>query len=260
MEESRRAFIGAMSGVTISALAPFADAEQQSAATGAGGRRIIVFDVNETMLNIRALEPHFVRVFSSAQVLPEWFSTVLLYSNVASLSGPYAEFGAIAGAALDMVASARGVSLAASDRDAILRGMRTLPAHPDVQTGLEKLAASGFRMVTLTNSAPATVEEQLKNAGLQRFFERSFSVDTVKRFKPAPETYQFVARQLGVPTSRLRLVAAHAWDVTGALRAGCAAAFVARPGKVMYPLGPQPDIVAPDVASAATQIAAAESP
>lgn len=223
------------------------------------GHRIIVLDVNETMLDMRALEPHFVRVFSNGAVLREWFSTVLLYSNVASLAGPYAEFGAIAGAALDMVASARGVRVAAADRDAILGGMRTLPAHPDVQGGLERLRTAGFRLVTLTNSAPAMVEQQLQHAGLRQFFERSFSVDAVKRFKPAPETYQYVAHELGVPAGRLRLVAAHAWDVAGALRAGCAAAFIARPGKVLYPLGPQPDIVAPDLEAAAAQIADADT-
>ena len=58
---------------------------------------------------------------------------------------------------------------------------------------------------------------------------------------------------------RLRLVAAHAWDVLGALRAGCAAAFVARPGKVLFPLGPQPDIVGPDFNAVARQIVYAET-
>lgn len=218
-----------------------------------------MFDVNETMLDIRALEPHFERVFSNRQVLREWFSTLLLYSNVANLAGPYAEFGAIAGAALDMVAMARGVRLQAGDRDAVLRGMRTLPAHPDVKGGLERLRGAGFRLVTLTNSVPSVVEEQLKNAGLRTFFERSFSVDAVKRFKPSPEPYLHVARELGVSTARLRMVAAHAWDIDGALRAGCAAAFIARPGKVLYPLGPQPDVVALDFATAAELIIAAES-
>jgi 2-haloacid dehalogenase len=55
------------------------------------------------------------------------------------------------------------------------------------------------------------------------------------------------------------MIAAHAWDIVGALQAGCAAAFIARPGKVMYPLGPQPDIVAPDFTAAADRIVAAES-
>lgn len=108
-------------------------------------------------------------------------------------------------------------------------------------------------MVTLTNSAPVAVEQQLKNAGLTDLFERSFSVDAVKRFKPAPEPYRHVAQELGVSIGDLRMVAAHAWDVVGAIRAGCLAAFIARPGKVLYPLGPKPDIVASDFQAVPTK-------
>src|SRR5216684_1543681 len=97
------------------------------------------------------------------------------------------------------------------------------------------------------------------NARLTAFFERSFSVDAVRRFKPAAEAYRSVADALGLPVDRLRLVAAHAWDIVGALRAGCAAAFVARPGKVLYPLGPKPDITGPDFRNVANQIVAIES-
>jgi len=111
----------------------------------------------------------------------------------------------------------------------------------------------------LTDSAPAAVQQQLANAGLTSFFEGSFSVDTVRRFKPAPEPYQAVADSLGLPVDRLRLVAAHAWDIVGALGAGCAAAFVARPGKVLYPLGPKPDITGPDFKTVAELIVAAET-
>jgi len=54
----------------------------------------------------------------------------------------------------------------------------------------------------------------------------------------------------------VRLVAAHAWDIAGALAAGCAAAFVARAGKVLSPLGEQPDVVAGDLREVAAQIVA----
>ena len=50
--------------------------------------RVIVFDVIETMLDTGALEPHFERVFGEARVLQEWFSQLLLYSEVATLAGP----------------------------------------------------------------------------------------------------------------------------------------------------------------------------
>ena len=220
--------------------------------------RVIVCDVNETLLDVGALEPHFKQAFGDGRVLQDWFANVLLYSEVATLAGPYSDFASIGGAALDMVASARGMTLSAADRSRILQGMLTLPAHPDVRDGLQTMRDAGLRLVTLTNSAPAAVQQQLTNAGLTAFFERSFSVDTVRRFKPAPEAYRSVAEALGVPVDQLRLVAAHAWDIVGALRAGCAAAFVARPGKVLYPLGPQPDIVAPDFQKVAQAIVAAE--
>jgi 2-haloacid dehalogenase len=222
--------------------------------------RVIVCDVNETLLDLSALEPAFKETFGDARTMQDWFTTVLLYSEVATLAGPYADFGSIAGAALDMIAGARGTSLAPATRARILQGMLKLPAHVDVVEGLEVMRDAGLRLVTLTNSAPNAVQQQLVNAGLATFFEQSFSVDAIRRFKPAPEVYQSVANALGVPIDQLRLVAAHAWDIVGALRAGCAAAFVARPGKVLYPLGPQPDIAAPDFVSVARAIVAAESP
>lgn len=220
--------------------------------------RIIVCDVNETLLDIGALEPHFARVFGDGRLMKEWFSTVLLYSEVATVAGPYAEFADIGGAALDMTAEARGVKLTAEDRSAILKGMLSLPAHEDVHDGLQLMRDAGLRLVTLTNSAPAAVQRQLDHAGLSSLFERSFSIDAVRRFKPAPEPYHSVAESLDVPIDRLRMVAAHAWDIVGALRAGCAAAFVARPGKVLYPLGPRPDISGPDFRDVAKQIVAME--
>jgi 2-haloacid dehalogenase len=222
--------------------------------------RILVFDVNETLLDVSALQPHFARAFGSSSVCHEWFATVLLYSEVATLAGPYADFSAIAGAALDMTAASRGVVLRAEDRDQILVGMRSLPAHSDVHEALRRLKDSGFRMVALTNSAPAAATQQLANAGLADAFERVFSVDEVRRFKPAPEPYRFVAHELGVETNALRMVAAHAWDIVGAIQAGCAGAFVARPGKVLYPLAPPPDIVGVGLRTVAEQIVATDSP
>jgi len=221
--------------------------------------RVIVCDVNETLLDIGALAPHFQRIFGDSRVLQDWFTTVLLYSEVATLAGPYNDFAAIGGAALEMTAAARGVELSSADRSAIRQGMLTLPAHSDVLEGLRTMRDAGLRLVTLTNSAPDAVAQQLANAGLTSYFERVFSVDAVRRFKPAPEPYRSVAASLGLSVDRLRMVAAHAWDVAGALQAGCAAAFVARPGKVLYPLGPAPDIVGPDFAAVAKQIVAVES-
>jgi|SRR3990170_4348568 len=222
-------------------------------------KKLIVFDVNETLLDLEALDPHFERAFGNAAVRKTWFATVLRNSLVATITGQYADFGQIAGASLDMTAQQDMVDLSDVDRAAILGTIRNLPAHADVRPGLEKLKAAGFRLFTLTNSPPHVVEAQLQNANLSGFFERSFSVDAVRQFKPAAAVYQMTARELDVSVEQLRLVAAHDWDVAGAMSAGCAAAFIARPGKVLNPLMPKPDIVGSDLLDIADRIMAADA-
>ncbi|MDP1716314.1 MAG: haloacid dehalogenase type II [Anaerolineales bacterium] len=217
-------------------------------------KKLIVFDVNETLLDLQALDPHFERVFGNASVRTSWFATVLRNSLVATITGKYDDFGKIAGASLDMTAQQNNVDLSDKDRAAILGSIRTLPAHADVAPGLEKLKSAGFRLFTLTNSPPHVVEAQLQNAKLSGYFEKSFSVDSIRLFKPAAEVYQMTARELGVSVDQIRLVAAHDWDVTGALNAGCAAAFITRPGKVLNPLLPKPDIVGSDLVEVAEKI------
>jgi 2-haloacid dehalogenase len=216
--------------------------------------KLIVFDVNETLLDLSALDQEFERVFGNAKIRGSWFSQVLQNSLVATITGKYDDFGTIAGVALDMTAQRQGVELRQEDRSAIMGRIRNLPAHPDVTSGLDQLNAAGFRLFTLTNSPPQVVEAQLKNSGLFEYFEGSFSVDAIKRFKPDPEVYRMTARELKAPVEEIRLVAAHDWDVAGALVAGCAAAFIARPGKVLNPLMPVPDIVGRDLTEVAEKI------
>ena len=219
-------------------------------------KKVLLFDVNESLLDLRALLPHFERLFGDGQVLYQWFGQVLQSAMLTVVTDAYSDFGKVARGALDMVAARRGVALSEDDRSAIVGGMRTLPPHPDVMPAMEKLHASGFRLATLTNSPPAVAKAQLENAGLTRFLEKIISVDEVKSLKPAAKVYQHAAATMGVAPEQTRLIAAHGWDVAGAMRAGCAAAFIARPGMVLEPLFEKPDIVAPDLLQVAERIIA----
>ncbi len=195
--------------------------------------RVIVFDVNETLLDLGALDLHFRRVFGAGGVRGEWFTQVIELAIVATATNVYFDFAVVGDAALTMVAARHGVAL-------------------------DLLRDAGFRLATLTNSNAEAAEAQLGHAGLRGYFEQVVSVERVRRLKPAPEVYRMAAASLGVPVGGMRLVAAHAWDVTGALRAGCAAAFVSRPGKVLDPLAPRPDVVGPDLEAVAAKLVAVE--
>jgi 2-haloacid dehalogenase len=216
--------------------------------------RVCVFDVNETLLDLQALDPHFQRVFGDAAVRQAWFSQMIQSALVSTVTGVYADFGRIGAAALEMTAARQGITLSAEDQQQILGGIRKLPPHAEVQASLDRLRDAGLRMAALTNSTEQVAQEQLTNAGLAPYFEQILSADNVQRLKPAPEPYQMAAQRLGVEITDVRLVAAHAWDVAGALRAGCIAAFVARPGKVLDPLVEAPDVSGADLSEVADRI------
>jgi 2-haloacid dehalogenase len=216
--------------------------------------KVLVFDVNQTMLDLNALRPQFARVFGDGRALDEWFSLLLHYSLVVTVADAYADFGTVGRAVLEMLATTKGVKLSSEDATRISQGVLTLPAHPDVPESLKRLRAAGFRMVTLTNSSPSAVKAQLQNAGLTQYFDEAISVDSTRRFKPDIEVYRSAAAHLGAQPGELLLIAAHPWDVFGAMKAGWQGAFVARNGITPFPLGPKPTINGPDMKAVADAI------
>ncbi len=125
-----------------------------------------------------------------------------------------------------------------------------MPAHPDVEDGLIALRDNGFRLVTLTNSPPnPDGPSPLEHAGLSHLFERQFSVDACRAFKPAPAVYLHACEQLAVSPADCMMVAAHVWDTIGAQSVGFSGALITRPGNAPLPVSglPQPTIVATDL-------------
>jgi 2-haloacid dehalogenase len=217
---------------------------------------ICVFDVNETLLDIDFLAPVFQRVFGDPRMVRDWFGQLILYSNAITLSGPYKSFFTLGQGVLEMLGTIHHVSVRPADLDELKARMLHMPAHQDVPGGLEQLKKAGFRLVTLTNSPPDPEGSPLRHAGIEGWFERAFSVDSVRRFKPAPQVYHMVAEELGVPAAAMCMVAAHVWDTIGAQSVGYYGALIARPGNALLPVRglPQPQVVAADLPGAATQM------
>ena len=89
---------------------------------------VLVFDVNETLIDIESLEPHFERMFGDRRVLREWFGQLVLYSMAVTLSERYVDFFSLGQAVLRMTADVHHVRIDDDDLDALSAGMRTMPA------------------------------------------------------------------------------------------------------------------------------------
>jgi 2-haloacid dehalogenase len=211
--------------------------------------KVIVFDVNETLLDLDTMRSSIGKTLNGNEELTAlWFSTMLHHSLVTTVTGDYQDFGKIGVAALMMVAQNEGISITQEQATtAIKTPLLSLPAHPDVKASLSALKTLGYKVVSLTNSSNAGVKTQFANAGLTEYFDERMSIEDIKVYKPDLRAYAWALKNLGVKPEEALMVAAHGWDVAGAKAAGMQTAFIARPGKALYPLAPKPDYIVKDL-------------
>lgn len=220
--------------------------------------KVLFFDVNETLLDLTAMKESVGKVLGNrSDLLPLWFTTMLQYSLVTTVGRQYNDFGNIGSAALQMVAANHGITLTEDQaKEAILGPLRSIPAHPEVKQALTDLKKAGYKLVSFTNSSNIGVETQFKNAGLLDYFDQRLSIEDIGKFKPHTDAYDWAARTMGVKPNECLLVAAHGWDIAGALWANWRGAFVSRPGAQQYPLAPTPEIAEPNLKRIAEKLIA----
>lgn len=218
--------------------------------------KVLIFDVNETLLDIAPVKQAIDDLLLEPDSSALWFSTLLHHSLVMSVADRHADFMDIGVAALQMVGRNRDMAIDDADARQLLSGMRSLAPHPDVVPALERLQRAGFRLATLTNSSQAAVKAQLDHAELTRFFEQQLSVETPQRFKPHASVYRWAVGELDAQPADCMLVAAHGWDVAGAKWAGLQAAFIARIHQQQFPLAEPPDIDVADFSALADALGA----
>src|SRR5580658_8413555 len=119
-------------------------------------RPLIVFDVNETLLDLETMEPTFQRIFND-----------------------------IGAAVMKMLADTQGIKITDADRAELREKFSTMPPHKEVPAALTKLRNAGFRLFTLTDNLLEVQTRQLEHGGIVDFFERRFSADGVKHHKPS---------------------------------------------------------------------------
>ena len=217
---------------------------------------LIVFDVNETLLDLETMAPTFERIFGEKTAMRFWFANLILYSAALTVAGCYVPFTDIGTAVMKMLADTQGIRIDDADKRELTERFSTMPPHREVPAALRKLRDAGFRLFTLTDNLLEVQTRQLEHGGIVDQFERRFSADGVKRHKPSRQAYAYVASELGVAPSQLCLVACHTWDTLGAVAAGWEAALIRRVGNDVLGVGPQPQIVGDDLDEVADQLIA----
>ena len=203
--------------------------------------KAVVLDVFETLFTIEPLGEKLRAAGLPSGALQIWFARILRDAFALEVTGEYKTFREIAGARLETFMSEQKLEPDRSIIDRVVTAFADLPAHSDVNPGLQLLQDANVRIATLSNGSAET-EKLFRNAKLENFVERYVSIDEVKHWKPSREVYLYAAETLHVDPAQLALVAAHDWDIQGANHAGLGTAFVARKGQAFSAVMKKPDV------------------
>src|SRR4030081_335856 len=127
---------------------------------------LIVFDVNETLLDLETMEPTFARIFGEKGAMRLWFANLIMYSAALTVAGCYVPFTDIGSAVMKMLADTRGIKIDDKDKKELTDRFSPMPPHPEVPAALRKLRNEGFRLFTLTDNLLEVQSRQLEQGGI----------------------------------------------------------------------------------------------
>ncbi|MFD1529834.1 HAD-IA family hydrolase [Pseudonocardia aurantiaca] len=187
--------------------------------------RVVLVDVFETILRVSALRSRFVDVGRPEHECELFFTRALRDGMALTLAGGVRPFADVARAALR---TTTGHSLSEDALDHVLSGFGELPPYPDVEPALQALARARIPAYAFTQGSAGTARDALDAAGLRTYLRGVLSCEEITSFKPPARVYDWACRQVDVPGDRVALLAAHSWDVHGAVRAGLVGGLATR--------------------------------
>ncbi|WP_127124906.1 haloacid dehalogenase type II [Pseudoflavitalea rhizosphaerae] len=202
---------------------------------------LILFDVYETLIDMRDLEKKVNQLFNQRYAYTIWYNLFMEYCFVDNCIDQFNDFPAIARATLQMTGKMIDKEISEQSIGQVLDLLKHLPLQPDVQEGLSILNDEGFEMVALTNSPEKIVVERMERTGLISYFNKVMSAERLGKYKPFIEVYNWAVREMKGEPGNTLMVSAHGWDIAGAANAGLQTAHIIQSNQVLYPLAPQPD-------------------
>ena len=205
--------------------------------------KLVIFDVNETMFSLDSIATKFETLGLPNLSASLWFSNILKEGFANSSIGNFQTFKKIANNELKRIFLKFKIKYHNCYSSIIFDEFSKLKAHKDIIDSIRLLENKKLKMVTLTNGSKDNTLKLLKNSGLQSYISRCFSINELRTWKPDKKTYIYVCKEMNVPPSKTLMIAAHAWDVNGAKKAGLKTGYITRYEKVLSEIYTEPDLV-----------------
>ena len=204
--------------------------------------KAIAFDAYGTLFDVYSVGALAEDLFpgKGAQLATIWRDKQIEYTRLRNMCDKYADFWQVTGDALDYACEALGQNLTPDARDRLMGQYAELSAFPENAEQLQRLKEAGIALSILSNGTPWMLDQAVKASGLDGYFDHVLSVDTVKRFKTAPEAYQMGPDTFDCDAGEILFVSSNCWDICGATWFGYRTIWLNRYGLPLERLGVEP--------------------
>jgi len=194
--------------------------------------KAIAFDAYGTIFDVHSIATLADRFVPGRGVAlsAAWRVKQIDYTRLRTLSDRYAPFSKVTRDALTQVVRAMDLAIDDEQAEALMSEYDRLAVFADSAEALVRLKALGIPLAILSNGDPPMLAAIVANGGLDGTFDHLLSVDSVGRFKTAPEAYELGPKAFGCDADEILFVSSNCWDACGAAWYGYRSFWINRAG------------------------------
>ncbi|WP_431099482.1 haloacid dehalogenase type II [Polaromonas aquatica] len=207
--------------------------------------RAVLFDAYGTLFDVYSVgllaEQLFPGKGDALGVL--WRDKQIEYTRLVTTSNGgahYRPFWDLTRAGLRYACKRLGLELGAIQEEQLMNQYRHLSAFPENREVLQALKARGIVTGILSNGDPSMLNVAVKSAGLEGVLDHVISVDSIRKYKTAPEAYALGTKATGLDAKQIGFVSCNSWDALAATWYGYQTLWVNRYQLPFEELGTQP--------------------
>lgn len=215
--------------------------------------KAIAFDAYGTLFDVYSVGALAESLFpgKGTQLATLWRDKQIEYTRLRTLCDKYVDFWHVTEDALNYGCASLGLELDEAAKKQLMGAYAQLTAFPENAAELTRLKNAGIPLSILSNGTPWMLDQAVSASGLSGFFDSVLSVDSVQKFKTAPEAYQMAPDTFGCPADQILFVSSNCWDICGATWFGFRTIWLNRYGLPLDQLGVTPHRIGSSLADVA---------
>ncbi|MDE2429964.1 MAG: haloacid dehalogenase type II [Burkholderiales bacterium] len=202
----------------------------------------IAFDAYGTLFDVYSISELAERYFPGFgdALAQKWRTRQIDYTRLRTMCSMYKPFWEVTQDALVFVCRELKLELSLDAQNALMGQYARLQAFPENLDVLRRLRSDGLKLSILSNGTTPMLQSAVEAAGMHGLFSHLLSVESVRKFKTAPEAYQMGPDVFGVPAKNILFVSSNCWDACCATWFGYTTFWVNRLGAPLEELGVTP--------------------